>query len=48
MHGYDTYDYGARGYYAAIGRFTSVDPLAEKYPEISPVGWDLQSQPSVL
>jgi RHS repeat-associated protein len=36
MHGYDTYDYGARGYYAAMGRFTSVDPLAEKNPEISP------------
>jgi len=36
MHGYDTYDYGARGYYPAMGRFTSVDPLAEKYYSISP------------
>lgn len=29
MHGYDMYDYGARGYYPAIERFTTVDPLAE-------------------
>ena len=28
-HGYDQYDYHARGYYPAIMRFTSVDPLAE-------------------
>jgi len=39
MHGYDTYDYGARGYYAAMGRFTSVDPLAEKYYSISPYAY---------
>jgi hypothetical protein len=36
MNGYDTYDYGARGYYAAMGRFTSVDRFAEKYPWQSP------------
>ena len=36
MHGYDTYDYGARGYYPASGRFMTVDPLAEKYYSISP------------
>jgi len=36
MHGYDTYDYGARGYYPAMGRFTTVDPLAEKCYSISP------------
>lgn len=35
-HGYDQYDYHARGYYPAIMRFTSVDPLAEKYYGISP------------
>ena len=36
MHGLDTYDYGARGYYPAMGRFMSVDPLAEKHYNISP------------
>ena len=36
MHGYDTYDYGFRGYYPAVGRFETVDPLAEKYYSISP------------
>ena len=39
MHGYDTYDYGARGYYPALGRFTSVDPLAEKHYSISPYAY---------
>ncbi len=35
-HGYDTYDYGFRGYYATIGRFTSIDPLTERTPWKSP------------
>ena len=35
-HGYDTYDYGFRGYYATIGRFTSIDPLTERTPWQSP------------
>lgn len=39
MHGFDTYDYGARGYYPAMGRFTSIDPLAEKYYNISPYAY---------
>jgi len=39
MHGYDTYDYGARGYYAAMGRPTTPDPLMEKYYDISPYAW---------
>ena len=36
MHGYDTYEYGARGYYAAMGKFMTVDPLAEKRYSVSP------------
>jgi hypothetical protein len=39
MYGYDTYDYGARGYYPAIMRFTTMDPLAEKYYHISPYAY---------
>ena len=39
MHGYDTYDYGARGMYPAIMRFTTPDPLAEKYYSISPYAY---------
>ena len=34
MHGLDWYDYGARHYDAT--RFTTIDPKAEKYYEISP------------
>lgn len=36
MHGLDTYDYGARGYYPAMGSLPTVDPLAEKHYNISP------------
>jgi len=36
MFGYDSYDYGFRGYYPAIGRFTTIDPLAHKYYSWSP------------
>ncbi|NCA79108.1 MAG: hypothetical protein EOM76_02810 [Sphingobacteriia bacterium] len=39
MHGYDTYDYGWRGLYSAIGRFTTIDPLAEKYYDVSPYAY---------
>lgn len=38
-HGYDTYDYGFRGYYATIGRFTSIDPLCERTPWQSPYAY---------
>jgi RHS repeat-associated protein len=36
MHGLNLYDYHVRQYESAIGRFTTVDPLAEKYYSISP------------
>ncbi|NDV97639.1 RHS repeat-associated core domain-containing protein [Dysgonomonas sp. 521] len=36
MHGVNLYDYSARYYESGIGRFTSVDPLAEKYYSWSP------------
>jgi len=39
MNGYDTYDYGARGYYPAIGRFTTVDLLAERNYSVSPYAY---------
>jgi RHS repeat-associated protein len=39
MHGYDTYDYGARGYNPSYGRFTTFDPLAEKDYSVSPYAY---------
>ncbi len=33
------FDYGARGYYPASMRFTTIDPLAEKYYSISPYAY---------
>ena len=36
MHGFDTYDYGARGYHPASGRYMTVDPLCEMKPWQSP------------
>jgi len=39
MHGYDTYDYGARGLYAAANIMPTIDPLAEKFYSISPYAY---------
>ncbi|MDR1764311.1 MAG: RHS repeat-associated core domain-containing protein [Dysgonamonadaceae bacterium] len=38
-HGLNLYDFEARTYDPAVGRFTSVDPLAEKYYSISPYAY---------
>jgi RHS repeat-associated protein len=38
-HGLDEYDSYARWYYPAIMRTTTMDPLAEKYYNISPYAW---------
>ncbi len=35
-NGLNEYDFGARRYYQAIPHFTSIDPMAEKYPWLSP------------
>jgi len=36
MNGLNLYDYGARYYESALGRFTTMDPMCEKYYNISP------------
>ena len=38
-HGIDWYDYGARHMTPDAGRFTTIDPLAEKYYNISPYAY---------
>ena len=39
MHGLDTYDYGARQYDPVLGRWDRMDPLCEKYYDVSPYGY---------
>jgi len=39
MHGFDIYDYEFRNYYAVIGRFTSIDPLADITKTNSPYSY---------
>ncbi|HMM04299.1 RHS repeat-associated core domain-containing protein [Dysgonomonas sp.] len=43
MHGLNMYDYSARYYESAVGRFTSVDPKAEKYYSTSPYAYALNN-----
>lgn len=39
MHDLSWYDYGARMYEPALGRFMTMDPMAEKYYNISPYAY---------
>ncbi len=41
--GWDAYDYGARMYDPAMGRFMTMDPLAEKYYSVSPYAYCLNN-----
>ena len=35
--------YGARYYEPALGRFSTIDPVAEKYPGISPYAYQVKT-----
>ena len=41
--GLNLYDYGMRNYDPAIGRWMNIDPLAEKYPGVSPYAFCLNN-----
>jgi RHS repeat-associated protein len=47
-HGLMLYDFHARQYDLTIGRFTMVDPMAEKYPAISPYAYCLNNPLKVI
>ncbi|MDH6310679.1 RHS repeat-associated protein [Dysgonomonas sp. PFB1-18] len=48
MHRLDWYDYSARHYDPALGRFTTVDPHAEKYYNISPYAYAANNPINVI
>ena len=37
------YDYGARNYKSALVRFSTPDPVAEKYPSVSPYAYQVKT-----
>lgn len=39
MHGLDLYDYGARMYDPLLARWTAIDPMAAKTPQVSPYAY---------
>ena len=39
MHGLDMYDFGARQQDPTVGQFTSMDPMCEKYYNVSPYAY---------
>ena len=43
MHGYDMFDFHARGYHPATMRFTTPDPMAEIYYSVSPYAYVLNN-----
>ena len=48
MHGLDWYDYGARHYDMALGRFTTMDPLVEKCYWISSYTYCLNNPANLI
>ena len=43
LHGLDWYDYKARHYDATLGRFPTIDPLFQKYYDVSPYAYCLNN-----